>query len=209
MHTFHCPVSPCCRLNSPISSTRLLIYSSFSSSPFRSILISIPMLLNPFIHPAHIPCLVILSYLCLSMGFLYGLFIPAPFFQLFMYVRVFKIQTYICFQIPLIPFYCQYIICTPLPYCLHDCCLCPHSSIVTTCPFICILSSTLGIAVISLLFSFTACCPKRYPSSLLHAETMWHGFMFFLLLERIVFPSTQIIFFSFSPSLLASITPAI
>lgn len=75
---------------------------------------------------------------------------------------------------------------------------------VTIYPFISMASSTLEIAVISLLFSSTAFYPRQYPSSLLQAETIWHGFIPSLLLERMVFPSTQMIFFSFSPSLLSS-----
>ncbi len=66
------------------------------------------------------------------------------------------------------------------------------------------LSSTLGTAVLSLLCSSAAFWPRQYPSSLLHAKTIWHGFVPSFLLERMVFPSTKIIFLSLFPSLLSS-----
>ncbi|WP_408636152.1 PIN domain-containing protein [Parablautia intestinalis] len=45
------------------------------------------------------------------------------------------------------------------------------------CPFTCILTSSSGIAVISLLFSPTAFWPRQNPSSLLRAETIWDGIL--------------------------------
>ena len=76
----------------------------------------------------------------------------------------------------------------------------PIASVVTMLPFICIVSSRSGIAVISLLFFRTALCPIQKPSSLLHAETICSGFSFLFLFPRIVFPSMQTIFLRASPS---------
>lgn len=76
----------------------------------------------------------------------------------------------------------------------------PIASIVTTCPFTCILSNRSGMAVISLLFFPIAFWPRQNPSSLLHADTICNGLSSLRLFSRMVFPSIQVIFFSNSPS---------
>ncbi len=62
---------------------------------------------------------------------------------------------------------------------------------VTTCPFISMLSKLLWDRRYLIFFLPLLSGPDNIRLPWLHAETIWHGFVPSLLLERMVFPSTD------------------
>lgn len=116
------------------------------------------------------------------------------FLDFFQKPLLFKIFFYLFVHCPLISFQGKDIVSTFSPDLFCNPLLCSHCINCNYLIFYLYFSSSSGIAVISLLFSSTAFCPRQNPSSLLHAETMCDAFSSFLLFAHMVFPSIQMIF---------------
>lgn len=134
------------------------------------------------------------------MGLFLRLFVISLFLDLPQKFTAPKIFLYVFVQHPLVSFQRQYII---LPFFFDFLCYCRLGSHGVDCHYLAFdpyFIQQLRDCRNFITFSSTAFCPRLKPSSLLHAETMWDGFFPSLLLEHMVFPSMQMIFFSSSPS---------